>query len=317
MKKLSPVLDRLKEVTLLIDNLKHVKSHLKVVNQTLSEHYQVLSNLSDLVKQGEKGIDQLENRTLTSMFRNILGDKEKQLDIKRQEYLEASLKYNESRNATELLEYEKDILEKKLLELPALNKELNKLKRDREKEIMRLGSSTLKNQMNGVIKSLENNILHRNEYSQALDAAKKSLSELNYILHHLKKAQDWGQWDMMQNRGSSGKYAKYQAIDRAKSHVPTAQHRINIFRQEIMDVGISGDQMTINLDQLKSFSNVFFDNIISDWLVQQKIVNSLKSVHVIRNSIQDIKGYLTKKYNELQLEYDSLIIHKDELLYAE
>ncbi len=317
MKKLSPVLERLREVTLGIDNLKHVSSHLKVVKETLKEHYEVLSMLGDSVKEGEKGIDKLENRTLTSMFRNILGDKEKQLDIKRQEYLEASLKYNESSSAAELLEFEKDILEKKLLELPSLKKELDQLKKKREVEIMNLGSAKLKNQMNGVVKSLENNILHRNEYTQALDAAKKSLSELNYIIHHLKKAQDWGQWDMMQNRGSSGKYAKYQAIDRAKSHVPTAQHRINIFRQEILDVGIDGNQLTINLDQLKSFSNVFFDNIISDWLVQQKIVNSLKSVQIIRNNIQEIKEYLGKKYGELQIEYDSLIIHKDELLYAE
>ncbi len=317
MDQLSPILTRLRELKLEIENLKHVEEHLTVVKQSLKNHYSSLEILEQEVLKEEKSLDKLEGRTVTSMFRNILGDKEKQLEKQRQEYLETSLKYNDSKESVELLEFEQEILQKKLLNKPKLNKEFEELKRAREKEILTIGNPETRKKMQSLMEELEKNVIFQQELEEAIIATKRSLEELNYINHHLNKAKDWGQWDMMQSKGRNLKYAKFQAIDRAKSHIPACQHRLNILKRELRDIGYGGNSFTINLDQMSSFSNMFFDNIISDWLFQQKILNSLKSVQNLIKEVEQVNRVLHERKEKILDEFSKMMLFKDELLFEE
>ncbi len=70
------------------------------------------------------------------MFHKFLGDREDRLQKERQDYLTASLRYNELFKSVELIRYELNLLSKKESNLNLVEKEINALMKDREKEIL-------------------------------------------------------------------------------------------------------------------------------------------------------------------------------------
>ncbi len=316
MEKMSPILVRLKALISEIDSLSHVESHISVVKSSLESSIKTLEKLEHELKIGEEAVDKLENTSLNSLFRQVLGDKEKQLDKKRQAYLEASLKFNEAKSSAELLEFEQAVLEKKLSKLPSLQAELEDLKKAREKEILKVGGPLIQGRLRELLKKAEATILLENECKEAIQAGMQAKEDVHFILTHLQKAKEWGQWDMV-NRGRQYKRSKFNAIDRARSHVHSAQHRLNIYRQELRDVGINEQGLAIDTASFQGFSNVFFSNIISDWLIQQRIVKSLNSVNETYQLLNQVQIYLTNEWSKTKDEYARLMIAKDELLYAD
>jgi hypothetical protein len=71
---------------------------------------------------------------------------------------------------------------------------------------------------------------------------------------------------------------KHNAINRAKNATQQAKHKLKLFDRELIDVNIEQTQLYIKLDGFGRFIPIFFDNLISDWVIQRKIKNALNNV---------------------------------------
>ena len=256
MDKLSEVQIQIKEVLQEFERLKNVDSHINETEEQLSHAYKELQKLEKVLDDELKDIEKLEKISVKSLFHKTLGNKEDQIDKERQEYLEASLKYNEFKKEVELLEFERDVLRKKAHDLPSVKNKLEKLKLVRAKEILASENSRVRSEFQLLMDKLDTCILLSQELDEAIDEGEKSAKLLSVIVGHLKKAGQWGYWDMASKRGGAD-YIKHQAIDKAMKYLPKAQHQLNLFSRELKDLGENNIHFTLDTKQFNRFTDFF------------------------------------------------------------
>jgi len=296
-------------------SLQSVSAHVNETDTKLKEAYVKLKALDKIVDKELKDIEDLEGIGLRSLFHKTLGDKDKQLDKERQEYLEATLKYNEYKKSVDLMEYERDLLAKKLNRLPNLKSHLEKLKAGRAKEIMNSNDSIVRDELNQVLHNVDVSGLLNQELKEAMVEGEKALKLLKIVIDYLRKAGEWGRWDMYgDNRRAD--YMKRQSIDRASRHLTQAQHALNLFSRELRDLGDNNVTFNMNMIKFNKFTDFFFDNLISDWIVQQRIKSTL---HSIESTYDHVKRILMSLQQEKQTN-DKKLMHledkKDQLLMS-
>ncbi len=269
-----------------IENVKNVRKHFDQTNSELKKAYKDLDKYERILDKEYNDWQQLESMSVKSLFHKVLGSKEEQIEKERQEYLQASLKYNEIKKSVDILEYEKGLLEKKLIDVTLLQNKLKTLKKRRTQELMS-SRSPRGAELREILKKSDKQIVLRNEVRRAITSGAQAAKSLEQMLAFLKQAKDWGNWDMM-GKGRMASYNKHDAIDRAREAAYQSKHLLNRFQQELYSLGAGNFSFDIRLDSLSSFTDIFFDNLISDWIIQQKIKNALSNVFSVKDKVNRI-----------------------------
>lgn len=296
-----------------IDALRKVENHLVSIEADLKESYQKLDAAKLQLDKELKDVEDLEKIGIKSLFYKTLGSKEDQLEKERQEYLAAALHFNELSKSTELLEFEKKVLSKKTSQILDLTTKLDSLKRTRESEILNSSNHSLKNELLEISHKLENNSVLSRAVQEAIEEGEKSLKHLSIVIGLLRKAKDWGQWDMYSKNRRAG-YMKHQAIDKALQNLTMAQHQLNKFSRELSDLGENYVSFDLQMGQFNKFMDFFFDNLISDWIIQQRIKTSLNNIESTYGQAQRIVIDLKNEIDKINTKTESLLIQKESFL---
>lgn len=128
------------------------------------------------------------------------------------------------------------------------------------------------------------------EIDEALVACDKTLIHLNSALKELDSAKNWGLFDML-GGGFITSIVKKGHLHDFEEELKLAKKEAELLTDELDDLG---QNMNINLDigQFLIFTDIFFDNIFSDFLVQDKIDKAYKSIKKVILEIEDIKETL-------------------------
>jgi hypothetical protein len=309
--KLSTIQIQIKDSLEKYKSLNTIKAHVDEINTKLKEAYAKLKILDSNLDKELKDIENIEGG-VKSLFYKVLGNKEEQLDKERQEYLEASLKFKEYKKSIELMEYEKGLLEKKLSQLPILHKQIDSLKAQREQEILRSPDLKTREELQQILSKMDLCILLRKELDEAVEEGEKSAKLLSVVLSYLKKARDWGRWDMQGNR--RGDYMKNRAIDQAIKSLSQAQYQLDMFSRELEDLGDNNVRFKLNISHFNKFTDFFFDNLISDWIVQQKIKSTINNIESTFDQVQRIILSLNQEKKSTSQKFDQLEAAKTKLL---
>lgn len=266
------------------------------IKNLLEEHQvqkKVQSRLQDIVPQIEQlkkelvplelqmqkefaDMENLEKVGIKTMFYKVLGSQESQMEKERQEYLQASLKYDQVRKSLELLEYEFNLLKSKADGLPAIEKRLEELSKQQELEIINVpGAAGM--ELKKIYAQIEVQQRMIIDIQEAIKAGSSALQSLDNVIAGLQQAHNWGQWDMS-GRNPMSNHLKYTAIDKAKDWAYEANRQLKIFEKELLDVYRHiPEDFQLHLDSFNRFIDIFFDNLITDWIIQQKIHNALNN----------------------------------------
>jgi len=294
-----------------INTLEKVQSHLDEINKQISESSAQLFKLDKQIDEELKDIESLEKIGLKSLFTKVLGSKEEQLEIERQEYLQATLKYNELKKTNDLLVYEKELLEKKTRSVKRLKSKLEKLKQKREQEIKRT-NNPLAAEIFNIADHLDRNFILNKELTEAIQAGEKAKALVMAVYQELRKAKQWGQWDMG-GRGYGSQYGKRHAIDKANGYVYKTQQLLRVYEKELRDLGMEVS-LRFKLQNFHSFLDFFFDNLISDWIVQQKINHTINNVLKTKDEIESINGSLAQEQKKTMQSTTALNQKRDSIL---
>lgn len=301
----------------IIEEIRQIDVVNRRVNESEEELATAKSALNKLSQSMDKelaDLEQMESMSVKAVFYKVLGSKEEQLEKERQEYLQASLKFNDQKDKIELIEFELGVLNKKLRNKTQLAHQLTNLKKIREEEIINSNPRQAQQLLN-LSHHVDNNILKQREIEEALRAGDKVAKTITEIIKELKNAQHWGKWDMYGNQGRRAGYMKHTAIDRAKNLANIANHELHKFSKELRDTGEYAEGFQINIEGFSSFIDVFFDNLITDWIMQQKIVNSTNMMHSNLDKVQRILislkhklSSLDKHNTQLRADYDNILM---------
>jgi len=295
-----------------LKSLEIVDRHFKTTKDSLKNAEKELKRIKKQLVKENADIEKLEKLSIKKLFHKVLGDQEKQLEIERQEFLDLSLKLNEHIKSIELMEFELDVLENKRKGIPALKKDIKSLKKKREKEIMK--SPTKKGKrLRAIVEESDDLALGKKEYQEAIVVGKDIIKHLKAAVQHLRKANNWGTYKNM-GGGRMSSYNQRGAIENARNIIIRSQHLMRIFKKELQDINVHDFDTRISADQLTGFTNIFFDNLITDWIIQKKIRNTLTEVRSVHDRIQRFVGYLDSEFAKMHARIEDLNTERESII---
>ena len=170
----------LKEALLEWRRLQKVASHFQGLTTRLRKETKEIKQLDNLLEKEEKDLKQLESVGIRSLFHKILGDKEKQIEIERQQYLQSALKYNALSKSIDLIEYERELLEKKLERFDAVEQRYEQLIKLREKELLRSDTAEGRKLL-ALSKKIDARHIELKDIDEAIVAGNKALKYIRIL----------------------------------------------------------------------------------------------------------------------------------------
>ncbi len=264
--------------------IKKSEARLQEISPEIEKLRKDLAVLDQAVQKEYEDVQNLEKLGLKTFFYNVLGDKESQLEKERQEYLQASLKYDQVRKSLEVLEFESNILQKKVNNKAAIEAQLDDLSKKQEQQLLALsGDAAI--QLRSILSQIEAQQRLKIDINEAMAAGTKALESIDGVVSCLQQAHNWGQWDVS-GRNPMSNHLKYSAIDKAKDWAYQANNDLRNFEKELQDVYRSiPEDFHLQIDSFNRFIDVFFDNLITDWIIQQKIYNALNNTINTRDKV--------------------------------
>jgi len=272
-----------------------LRTRLLRVEEDLWAERKRLEPLEARMKNEAADVRRLEGLGLTALFYTMLGSKELQLEKERQEALAAKLKRDEAAFAVAALADEEKRCASELERLLDVEAQLQKLLASKEKILLGKDPEISRrlvehsNRVGGCRADLR-------EIDEALDAGLRARTSLEVIVDRLQSAGNWGSWDVW-GGGLLVKSMKYSHLDGAQSEVHRAQQHLRTFGRELRDVG---EQLQASLEIADSmkFADYFFDGLIVDWLVQNRIEASIKAAQDVATRVRGILNRLEARQSE-------------------
>ncbi len=297
-----------------LEQIHKIEMHITSLTKRLATEERALKVMEKTLAKEQRDVEKLEQDGLTAMFRKFLGDREEKLEKEREDYLRASLRFNELYKSVKLIHFELDLLEKKKLDREAVEKRIEELMRAREQELLKLNTAESKElrSIHQQADKLSKFSMEVEEAYKAGGAALKFVSQTeNYLLSARRMTQQrvWSG-----HRGSSR--ARFAAIDKARNAAYQSRHALIHFGEELKDVYTDYElRFNMTLADFGKFANIFFDSLITDYFVQQKISQSLVNVSTTRKHVEDImntlnleRGRITDQEKKLNAERDRVIM---------
>ncbi|MDF2547864.1 MAG: hypothetical protein K0R93_2762 [Anaerosolibacter sp.] len=273
----------------------------KAKQQLKNEHVKK-EELYEKFMRERKDVEVLEGITLASLFATILGTKEEKLDKERQELLSAKLKYDEATKGVTQLEKEIYALEQQVeaFRNPELEYErliehkTDYLKGNKDYDMRTFMWEAEKSQAEHTIKELQEAGLAGTELLDSLQKAK----------NELESASGWGTWDML-GGGLIATMAKHSKIDEAKATMGNAQILAKRFERELSDVG-ENMAFDIEIGAFATFADYFFDGLIADWIVQDRIHESRSRVEQLASKVTLLLSKISRGIEDMQKKIEGI-----------
>lgn len=136
-------------------------------------------------------------------------------------------------------------------------------------------------------------MIDRKEVQEARAAALDVLSLLSGVEQTLKSARNWGFFDMFSRGSFISSMIKHGKIDKAESQLKNVQRGLIRLQKELGDINLS-IQGSLNISGFQRFMDIVFDNVISDWMTQSRINDSLREVQYVKDEVQRVIETLDK-----------------------
>jgi DNA repair exonuclease SbcCD ATPase subunit len=275
----------------------------RAVETELQDKLPRLAFLRTQLEKEKIDVEKLERVNLTYLFYSVLGSREQQLEKERQEFLSAQLHYQQTKNQVEYLEQEKARLSNQLEKLRDTESEYESTLSEKERFI-RQSNQIVSKELWGISEELANLNSELKEITEAIVAGNSVLLDLDQAMKSLGSAENWGVWDMF-GGGFISDMIKHSHIDDARNSVNSAQNKIGQFKRELADVQKDAE-VQINIGELASFADFFFDGLIVDWIVQSKIEDSLAQSNHAKNMIAQAIRQLETMKESTQNKFNGL-----------
>ncbi|MEG0593353.1 MAG: hypothetical protein RR512_08550, partial [Coprobacillus sp.] len=218
---------------------------------------------------------------------------EEALEKERQEAMVASVQYHQVLNDYQLKERYIEQLEERFSKEILLESELKTLQLD----VLTLENPELKNQLENQISEYENKKLELKEIEEAIDAGEKSKDCFEKVLGYLSSAENWGIYDIV-GGGMFSSMIKHSKIDDAQNALQLAKNQLGYFEKEMKDIkgwDVHIEEFSMGIVMFDQF----FDNIFTDFMVQNKISKSIENIANVQTNIENTLDRLYRKKEEV------------------
>ena len=257
------------------------KLHLVHLQKRLVEGYKEKQRLEKVLEKEYEDVLKLERLSIGQLFQRILGDKEEQMEIERQEYLQAVLVHKEWLKELKLMQYEKKLLTDQVKTLAAVEQEYSYLLELREQEIV-TQSGKNKTLMRSYNKQIDGAIELKREIYEAKIVGvkiKKKLEKMVVLLENASDIDDWHSGIFIRKGGKA-------LVQKAQIVFFKLKPLLFDFRTELEDIYKHRKiRLHDGVDKMEEMANMYYDNLISDWIVHRHIQNALTNIKLLQDRL--------------------------------
>ncbi|NYF25636.1 hypothetical protein [Sporosarcina sp. JAI121] len=155
------------------------------------------------------------------------------------------------------------------------------------------------------------------EIDEARDAGQKASRALEAALDKLGSAEGMSLWDTFLGGGLIVSALKYSEINSSDDLVHRAQRALRHFETELMDVqNAATESFTVNKNDIFTFTDIFFDNIFSDWTIHSRITDAKSKLNDVLQEVRKVQNRLARKRDEMIHELERLDMQEKEIIEA-
>jgi hypothetical protein len=155
------------------------------------------------------------------------------------------------------------------------------------------------------------------EIDEAKGAGDKASRALGAAIDKLGSAEGMSVWDTFLGGGLIVSALKYSEINSSDDYVHRAQRALRHFETELMDVqNVATESFAVNKNDIFTFTDIFFDNIFSDWAVHSRITDAKRKLNDVLRDVRRVQDDLARKRDEIIHGLEKLDVQEQEIIEA-
>ena len=253
--------------------------------------------LEKQMQSEEKDMHKLESVSLTAVFYHLTGQREEKLDRERREYYAARIKHDAALRELKALEQDLECTLEDLNDLAGCEKRYVEVMEAKRLAIESAGTTVSEELLE---KEQELSFLRdqERELEEAITAGTAALRIANDVVLSLKHVEGMDLLDVL-GGGFLTEWGKHETVEEAQKNVEQLQAGLQKFNKELSDVAFR-EGLEISIDRLLKFSDTFFDGLLLDTPVPERIRQSHHQVDQTRDNILGILRKLQTRLEEVR-----------------
>lgn len=306
------------QLTTLRNERNRLKRRLEGAETQLKEAHQLRNELEKQLTKEQQDVIRLGKFSFLNKVKEWTGKWDEEMEKEIAEVAEAELRYNEAVKTVADMEMEVE----KLREL-FNNPDYQYIDDDwadfiKEKETWIRQHDSVANQT--LQRITDDRVrLHsmKREIQEASEAGRAAIRALNYAIDKLGSAEGMSLWDTFLGGGIIVSALKYSEMSSSEDHIHSAQRALRNYKTELMDVqNIASESFEVNQRDLYTFTDIFFDNIFSDWMVHSRITDAKRQLTGVLQDVYQVQDQLARKLDEIDSELDRLVQEEQAIIEA-
>lgn len=296
---MSSTQDKISALNKEIEQLILVNDHFKLRSAELDSLIRTFDELETRLLRLYDEIESLESKSITAIFHSFIGNKEQRLEKAKTAYYETNLLCVECKKDTDSLEYELGILSKKAAKLQEKQQELKSLLDVREEELKDEDSIQGK-RLRKLLTEIQENDRRLQLTESIINSGKLTMKKVSMTILALREASNLGQWEKTGKRRPKMRgYNRKRAINDAKQLANESIRALDNFEKDLATIGVKFQAEELDLKSFNTILDVFFDNLIADFVFQQKAQKNLAALNRIMDDVKSAVETLQKEHQKL------------------
>ncbi len=290
---------------------RQIENRIRTLEKRCNQLEDTVSDLKFAKEKEEEDVEKMQGRSLAVLFHKILGKQQEMLDKEQLEAYEAAVKYDAAVRELEAVKQSLNALRDEKMELQGSEDRYKRALRERIDELRRQ-KDTGGEKMTQIQEHKGELRKQQREVEEAEAAGRSALSIAESILDSLDSAKSWSTWDLIGGGGLVSDLVKHGYLDEAQDKVEDLQIALSRFHTELMDVEIPAS-FDVRVDGFLKFADFFFDGLLADWMVRDRIQGSREQVEEARRSIEKIMDQLRSIGHQIEGELQRLEAQIEEM----
>lgn len=291
--------EKLKNVKERCRQKKKWEDHLKRAITFLQEEETKKKRLNSLLQKEKADVERLEIFSLANLLYSISGRKLEKLEREKQEVVAAKLKYQEADETVKDLKVEIAEYHKLIEALGNCDQQYKEILSEKERLIKDTSTIWTEELYELVDQETELQMMI-NDYEEAISAGKIARNGLDEAIKSLEKAKGWSTFDLF-GGGMITTAIKHSHIGSAKDDIHRVQNQLRHFQDELLDIK-NHFHIDLEIGNMLTFADYFFDGLIVDWMVHGKISDSLDQANNMAERVNKMMHRLNTDYEKLQMK---------------
>lgn len=310
--------ERQMQLTTLRNERNRLQRRFEGAEAQLKEAHRLRNALEKKLTKEQQDVIRLGKFSFLNKIKEWTGKWDEEMEKEIAEAAEAELRYNEAVKTVADMEMEVEKLRELLNNPDYLYIDDDWADFMKEKEAWIRQHDTIANQT--LQRITDDRVrLHsmQREIKEAFEAGSTAIRALNYAIDKLSSAEGMSLWDTFLGGGIIVSALKYSEMSSSEDHIHLAQRALRNYKTELMDVqNIASESFEVNQRDIFTFTDIFFDNIFSDWMVHSRITDAKRQLTGVLKDVRRVQDQLARKQDEIDSELIRLIQEEQSIIEA-